>query len=221
MQSKKIGVNFEMKFYEKTWFIVLMALFIPPVAIVLILAKKKNWNKILKIAVTAVLAFWSLLWVVALFVPADSVDTDTTTTQAVTETTTKEIVTTVEEPTTQKVTTTKEGTTEEETTEKISNTITQKAEVTQKVEEKTTVKPTANTTKEQKEETTQKVIKETTTKKTITTTKDPDASKTVYITATGKRYHYENPCGNGTYYAVSLSEAKARNLTPCEKCVLH
>ena len=210
-----------MKFYEKTWFIVLMALIVPPVALVLVLFKKKSMNKILKIAITVVLAFGSLLWIVALFVPADSVDADTTTTQAVTETTNKEIVTTVKETTNKKVTTTKEETTEEETSEKAAYTTTQQADTTQSVEEKTTIKSTPNITKEPKEETTQKVIKETTTKKTVTTTKDPEASKTVYITATGKHYHYENPCGNGTYYAVSLSEAKARNLTPCEKCVLN
>lgn len=50
---------------------------------------------------------------------------------------------------------------------------------------------------------------------------DPNDSVIVYITRTGKRYHYENPCGNGTYYACTLSEALRRGLTPCEKCVLH
>lgn len=48
-----------------------------------------------------------------------------------------------------------------------------------------------------------------------------ESSRTVYITKTGKKYHYENPCGNGTYYASTLSEAKSRGLGPCEKCVLH
>ena len=54
-----------------------------------------------------------------------------------------------------------------------------------------------------------------------TTAVDPDSQVTVYITKTGKKYHYENPCGNGTYYASTLANAKARGLTPCEKCVLH
>lgn len=53
------------------------------------------------------------------------------------------------------------------------------------------------------------------------TTVDPDTKVTVYVTKTGKKYHYENPCGNGTYYASTLANAKARGLTPCEKCVLH
>ena len=48
-----------------------------------------------------------------------------------------------------------------------------------------------------------------------------ESSKTVYITKTGKKYHYENPCGNGKYYASTLAEAKSKGLGPCEKCVLH
>ena len=208
-----------MKFYEKTWFIVLMVLFIPPVALGLVLFKNKSMNKIIKVAVTGFLAFWSLLWVIALFVPADSVETDTTTTQSVAEDTTKEFVTIVKETTTQKVSTTEKKTTEEETTEKISENASNIT--TQKVEEKTTVKPTSSTIKETKEETTQKVIKETTTKKTVTTTKDPDASVIVYRTGSGECYHHENPCGNGKYYEVTLAEAKASGLRPCEKCVLH
>jgi len=43
--------------------------------------------------------------------------------------------------------------------------------------------------------------------------------KTVYVTETGKRYHYDNHCNGGTYYKSTLAEAKARNLTPCQKCV--
>ncbi len=70
----------------------------------------------------------------------------------------------------------------------------------------------------QKEETTHKI--ETTTKR-VTTTVDPDSQVTVYVTATGEKYHYENPCGNGTYYPSTLADAKARGLTACDKCVLH
>ena len=46
-------------------------------------------------------------------------------------------------------------------------------------------------------------------------------SRTVYITKTGKKYHYANPCGKGTYYPCSLAEAQSRGLEPCGKCVLH
>lgn len=41
---------------------------------------------------------------------------------------------------------------------------------------------------------------------------------TVYITSTGSKYHYKNPCGNGTYYAIDLSTAIANGYTPCGKC---
>ena len=45
-----------------------------------------------------------------------------------------------------------------------------------------------------------------------------DVSVTVYITPTGKRYHRIPNCGNGDYYKASLSDAKSRGLTPCQKC---
>lgn len=53
------------------------------------------------------------------------------------------------------------------------------------------------------------------------TTEDPDAQVTVYYTKSGKKYHNENPCGRGKYYECTLAEAKAKGLSPCEKCVLH
>lgn len=45
-----------------------------------------------------------------------------------------------------------------------------------------------------------------------------ETSRTVYITKTGKRYHYDGNCGNGEYIPSTLAEAKAKGLTPCEKC---
>lgn len=44
-------------------------------------------------------------------------------------------------------------------------------------------------------------------------------SKTVYITKTGKRYHYDNHCNGGKYFPSTLGEAQSRGLTPCNKCV--
>lgn len=44
-------------------------------------------------------------------------------------------------------------------------------------------------------------------------------SKTVYVTKTGKRYHYDSSCNGGTYYASTLEDALSRGLTPCNKCV--
>ena len=43
--------------------------------------------------------------------------------------------------------------------------------------------------------------------------------RTVYVTKTGKRYHYDDSCNGGTYIASTLSEALSRGLTPCQKCI--
>ena len=40
----------------------------------------------------------------------------------------------------------------------------------------------------------------------------------VWVTPTGKRYHYDGSCNGGSYYQVTLTEAQARGLTPCKKC---
>lgn len=48
---------------------------------------------------------------------------------------------------------------------------------------------------------------------------DSSASTTVYITKTGKRYHYDGNCNGGAYTPSTLTEAKGRGLTPCNKCV--
>lgn len=50
---------------------------------------------------------------------------------------------------------------------------------------------------------------------------EPSSGQQIYFTATGKKYHYENPCGNGTYYPCTLQEALEKGLTPCAKCVPH
>lgn len=60
-----------------------------------------------------------------------------------------------------------------------------------------------------------------TTTTTTTTTIVVETHEYVYRTKSGKKYHYENPCGNGTYYEVSFEEALSAGLEPCEKCVLH
>lgn len=43
-------------------------------------------------------------------------------------------------------------------------------------------------------------------------------SRTVYVTPTGKRYHYDNNCNGGTYTPTTLDDAVNRGLTPCKKC---
>ena len=55
-----------------------------------------------------------------------------------------------------------------------------------------------------------------------TTTANPQSttnnSKTVYVTPTGKRYHFSSTCGGKNSSATTLSQALARGLTPCKKC---
>lgn len=126
----------------------------------------------------------------------------------------------------------------ENTTKKATEKTTEKAK--DKVTEKTTEKSTANTTEKVTEEATEKTSKKPTEKETKTTTKkatekkkdkksvknnvteseteSKDKSRIVYITPTGKRYHFISTCGGENSYDVTLSEAKAKGLTPCKKC---
>lgn len=50
-------------------------------------------------------------------------------------------------------------------------------------------------------------------------TPPPVVSRTVYITKTGKRYHYDSTCNGGTYIRSTLQDALRLGLTPCNKCV--
>ena len=42
----------------------------------------------------------------------------------------------------------------------------------------------------------------------------------IYVTKTGKKYHFSGTCNAGTYYEATLAEAMGRGLTPCDKCIL-
>ncbi len=225
------------KFYKKTWFIVLMLLFIPPVGLVLMWISKKSWNKVIKIILTVILGLWTLLLTAVMATPTDAEtipETEVTTSEKAqfNETSSyKEENTKKDENITEPVGTTKkevESETEKITSEKTDESTEKNTESTKKPtttkKETTTKKPTTT----QKETTTKKPTttqKPTTTRKPTTTktptTVNPDARVTVYITKTGKKYHYENPCGNGSYTATTLEKAKQSGLTACEKCVLH
>lgn len=52
-----------------------------------------------------------------------------------------------------------------------------------------------------------------------TAPQSPNDGTTIYITPTGKRYHYDSSCNGGTYIESTLEEALRRGLTPCNKCV--
>lgn len=47
----------------------------------------------------------------------------------------------------------------------------------------------------------------------------PEEEKAVYITRTGKKYHYDSNCNGGTYWEVSYETAVGLGLEPCDKCV--
>lgn len=50
------------------------------------------------------------------------------------------------------------------------------------------------------------------------TTSNKNDSMTVYITPTGKRYHYLSTCGGKNSKPTTKADAIARGLTPCQKC---
>ncbi len=52
----------------------------------------------------------------------------------------------------------------------------------------------------------------------VETSSSASSSKTVYITPTGKRYHYSSTCGGKNSKASDLETAKSMGLTPCKKC---
>lgn len=55
------------------------------------------------------------------------------------------------------------------------------------------------------------------------TDSQPDNAETsakVYITKSGKRYHYDSNCNGANYFESTMKDATSKGLTPCEKCVL-
>lgn len=48
----------------------------------------------------------------------------------------------------------------------------------------------------------------------------PEESRTIYMTRTGSKYHYDGSCNGGTYWPVTLSTARGFGLEPCDKCVV-
>ncbi|MBO5934043.1 MAG: DUF4236 domain-containing protein [Clostridia bacterium] len=186
------------KWYQKTGYIILLLVLFFPVGLFL-MWKYTNWGKKVKIAISVIFA---LLFIIAVASPSDSgepVNTDNIVGSSTIESTTDEHVPEVEEsgiiiavPTTQETTTKETTTAAPETTTAETTTVTE----TTTVAEKTTVKQTTTTERE-------------------TTTVKP-AGRTVYITPSGKRYHYDPDCGGKNSYAVSIDNVGSR--TPCQKC---
>lgn len=79
------------------------------------------------------------------------------------------------------------------------------------------------------QETTTVESKETTTKRSKTTPETPKVhttpettphknERTVYITPTGKRYHYSSSCAGENAISISISDAQEKGYTPCKTC---
>ncbi len=182
-----------MKFYQTTWFIILMLFAFAPVGIFLMWKFKPNWGKTAKYVLSVAFGFCFLMCCIVAFIPTE----ETQPTSALPSVSVTNSQTT--EPTT------------EATTKPTTETTTQP---------ETTTRPTTETTKKSSQNSSNNKKAPVTTKKQ-SVTRDPEEKITVYITKTGDKYHYENPCGNGTYYPIPLAEAKDRGYEPCEKCVLH
>lgn len=48
----------------------------------------------------------------------------------------------------------------------------------------------------------------------------PESRKPIFITKSGKKYHYDEHCNGGTYWEVPLATAIGFGLEPCDKCIL-
>jgi hypothetical protein len=72
--------NVKVPFWQKTWFIVIMCLFIPPAGIALLWVTKKG-SQVLRIVLTVVLAIYSIPWLSGIFSGASSTDTQADTTE--------------------------------------------------------------------------------------------------------------------------------------------
>lgn len=202
--------------YKKVWFMALISVLFPIVGMFLMWKFKSGWHKVIKIILTVIASIWLLLLLAFCGAMGSDTPTDTTST-APTPTTTEQQA--IEESTTAPTTVEE---TSNETTEKETETTTEETTTKPTTTKPITTKPTTTKTITEKQTTKATTVKATTTKApTVRETEDPDSQITVYKTKSGEKYHYENPCGNGKYSPITLSEAKARGLEPCEKCVLH
>lgn len=48
----------------------------------------------------------------------------------------------------------------------------------------------------------------------------PESQRPIFITKSGKKYHYDEHCNGGSYWEVPLATAIGFGLEPCDKCVL-
>ena len=177
-------------FWQKTWFLALMFLVVPPLGIVLMWGGKKEWNKVIKIVFSVIFGLYSLLWSLILIGLAAGEDTSASSpaeTTAYSESTEKNTTIIFETPTREESAT--EATTEnEEPTTVVSAT---KEETT--TESATTKAPSTNSSV---------VIKPVVTTKKVTTTAKPNttvkpatqSSSTEYVLNTNTMRFHKPDC---------------------------
>lgn len=107
-----------------------------------------------------------------------------------------------------------EATTEPATTTTITTTTTTTATATTT----TTAVKTEPATKKATEPPTEKETEKTVEEEPVYEEDDYYSSR-VYITRTGRKYHYDNHCNGGKYFESTLQEAESKGLKPCNKCV--
>ena len=47
----------------------------------------------------------------------------------------------------------------------------------------------------------------------------PEELRTIYMTRTGKKYHFDGTCNGGDYFETTLEQALKIGLEPCDKCI--
>ena len=196
------------KWYQTSWGIILMLIMFFPAGIFL-MWKYANWNKIIKIIISVIFAFFLLIGMFSEESETSS-DTDNNTEDT-------SIMSIVDEPKTEITTENQSTTQEESTTQKEiviqDEIVTQKPTTTQK-QTTTNNHTTQNQTTTQKLTTTQK---ETTTENQTTT--EQKVSEMVWIPKSGKRYHCIADCsGMKNPSRVTLEYAKSHDYTACENC---
>ena len=174
------------------WFLLL---FIPPAGLIYLWTNKIQYSRRKRTILSAIFGFYAICWICA-FIPGS--DNSTSTTALVQEQTTvqPELQSTVSTTT--------------EATENATAIIESSAE--------TATEPDIIVAQEN-ENVAEPEVESETEPETEPATERTTAEKLVWITATGNHYHSKKSCGNSkSSHQVPLSEAEARNLTPCQHC---
>lgn len=203
------------KWYQKTWVIILLLIYFFPVGIYL-MWKHTAWKKGVKVAITAVWAFYLGLFALG-FSLTDSENIAQPTTYS--ESTTEFLFAEATTETTTEITT---ETTTESTTE-VTVIITTEAETEYSTEKFTEDYSEAETTEvysddeyyyvdEYEEETYENENDE------EEYYEDEEESEMVWVTATGSKYHSIPDCGNTKSSRQVTLEIAQRTCSPCSKC---